>query len=98
MTRKKSAASPSGLESSALRCCVTASRISGCSSRTISGSCASSDDEEMMRVSFKWLRELLEFPAEMGPREVGDRLTLAGLEVEAVEELGASLKSVVVGQ
>jgi phenylalanyl-tRNA synthetase beta chain len=50
-----------------------------------------------MRVSFRWLKELLEIPAELGPREVADRLTLVGLEVEAVTDLGAVLRGVVLG-
>src|SRR5438128_1983025 len=50
-----------------------------------------------MRISFKWIKELLDVPPELGPREVADRLTLAGLEVEAVEEIGESIKNIVVG-
>lgn len=51
-----------------------------------------------MRISFRWLKELIDLPAEFGPREVADRLTLVGLEVEAIEDLGAGLKDVIVGQ
>ena len=39
-----------------------------------------------MRVSFEWLREFV--PVEMTPEAVADRLTMAGLEVEDVEDWG----------
>jgi phenylalanyl-tRNA synthetase beta chain len=51
-----------------------------------------------MRVSFKWIKELLDLPQDMGPKEVADRLTLVGLEVERVEDQAAALKGVVVGE
>ena len=50
-----------------------------------------------MRISFKWLKELLDLPQDLVARDVADRLSLAGLEVEAVEDLGATVKGVVVG-
>ena len=50
-----------------------------------------------MRVSFRWLKELLDMPNEMGPRDVAERLTLVGLQVEGLEELGGNLKNIVVG-
>ena len=49
-----------------------------------------------MRVSFEWLREFV--PVEMTPEAVADRLTMAGLEVEAVEEWGTAFERIVVGQ
>src|SRR5215475_4051711 len=49
-----------------------------------------------MRVSFEWLREFV--PVEMTPEAVADRLTMAGLEVEAVEEWGPSFERIVVGR
>src|SRR4051812_24451795 len=51
-----------------------------------------------MRVSYKWLRELLEIPPELGAHEVGDKLTLVGLQVESLEEQGAAFKDMVVGK
>jgi phenylalanyl-tRNA synthetase beta chain len=50
-----------------------------------------------MRISYRWLKELLDIPPDHGAREVADKLTLVGLEVEAVEDLGAALKDLVVG-
>jgi phenylalanyl-tRNA synthetase beta chain len=49
-----------------------------------------------MRVSFEWLREFV--PIEMTPEAVADRLTMAGLEVEGVEDWGASFEHIVVGK
>jgi phenylalanyl-tRNA synthetase beta chain len=49
-----------------------------------------------MRVSFEWLREFV--PVEMTPEAVADRLTMAGLEVEEVEDWGTPFERVVVGR
>jgi phenylalanyl-tRNA synthetase beta chain len=49
-----------------------------------------------MRISVNWLREWL--PAVPGPRALAARLTMAGLEVEAVEAAAPSLDGVVVGE
>jgi phenylalanyl-tRNA synthetase beta chain len=49
-----------------------------------------------MRVSFEWLREFV--PVEITPEAVADRLTMAGLEVEALEDWGQSFERVVVGR
>ena len=49
-----------------------------------------------MRVSFEWLREFV--PVEMTPEAVADRLTMAGLEVEAVEDWGTAFERIVVGR
>ena len=51
-----------------------------------------------MRVSTKWLRELVELDAAVTPLAIADRLTLVGLEVEAIEDLAASLRGVVVAR
>jgi phenylalanyl-tRNA synthetase beta chain len=48
-----------------------------------------------MKISLKWLEELVPLPA---PDEVARRLTMAGLEVEAVHRPGAALAGVVVVQ
>ncbi|RLB07940.1 MAG: phenylalanine--tRNA ligase subunit beta [Deltaproteobacteria bacterium] len=49
-----------------------------------------------MRVSFSWLREYVDF--DLTPSELAERLTMAGLEVEGVEEVGTDLKGVMVAQ
>jgi phenylalanyl-tRNA synthetase beta chain len=48
-----------------------------------------------MRVSLDWLKDWVEIAGE--PRELADRLTMAGLEVEAIEAAAPPLASVVVG-
>lgn len=48
-----------------------------------------------MRVSFEWLREFV--PVEIAPEAVADRLTMAGLEVEDVEDWGKLFERIVVG-
>jgi phenylalanyl-tRNA synthetase beta chain len=49
-----------------------------------------------MIVSDSWLRELVD--SKLSSQEIADVLTLAGLEVDAVEAMGASLDGVIVGQ
>jgi len=49
-----------------------------------------------MRVSFEWLREFV--PVEITPAAVADKLTMAGLEVEDIEDWGGSFEQVVVGK
>jgi phenylalanyl-tRNA synthetase beta chain len=49
-----------------------------------------------MKVSFNWLKEYID--CGLTPVELADRLTMAGLEVEGVEEKGPELKGVVVAQ
>lgn len=49
-----------------------------------------------MKLSWNWLKELVEVPA--SPEEVAERLTMAGLEVEALERVGSDLQGIVVGQ
>ena len=49
-----------------------------------------------MKVSYNWLREYVD--CELSPAELADLLTMAGLEVEGIEEVGAALKGVVVGE
>lgn len=50
-----------------------------------------------MRVSYAWLRELLP-QLTAAPEQVADRLTAAGLEVEAVHRFGAGLERIVVAR
>src|ERR671914_1711837 len=49
-----------------------------------------------MRVSFEWLREFV--PVELTPEAVADRLTMAGLEVEDVEDWGRPFERIVIGK
>lgn len=49
-----------------------------------------------MRVSFNWLKEFM--PIDISPRELAYRLTMAGVEVEAVEEIKPVFDNVVVGR
>jgi phenylalanyl-tRNA synthetase beta chain len=49
-----------------------------------------------MRVSFNWLKEYVD--CELAPAELASLLTMAGLEIEGVEEVGPELKGVVVAQ
>lgn len=49
-----------------------------------------------MIISEKWLRELVS--TDLNAQEIADALTLAGLEVDAVETIGGSLEGVVIGE
>jgi phenylalanyl-tRNA synthetase beta chain len=49
-----------------------------------------------MRVSFNWLQEYVD--CDLAPAELADLLTMAGLEVEAIEEVGSELQGVVVAR
>ena len=49
-----------------------------------------------MKLSWNWLREFIEVPA--SPEEVAERLTMSGLEVEALERVGSNLDGIVVGR
>lgn len=52
-----------------------------------------------MRVSLKWLRDYVDPPqADLPPAEIARRLTMAGVEVVAVEEVGATWQNIYVGQ
>lgn len=48
-----------------------------------------------MKVSYKWLKELVDFS--WSAEELADKLTLAGLEVESLEAWGKGLDKVIVG-
>jgi phenylalanyl-tRNA synthetase beta chain len=50
-----------------------------------------------MRISMKWLRELVQIEPTITAQNIADKLTLAGLEVEAIENLSESLEGVLVG-
>ncbi|MBT6147704.1 MAG: hypothetical protein HOH74_19860, partial [Gemmatimonadetes bacterium] len=49
-----------------------------------------------MKISLKWLREYVD--VDWSVAEFIERLTLAGLEEESVEDLGATLAGIVVGK
>ena len=49
-----------------------------------------------MIVTYNWLKEFVDF--NLGADELAHRLTMAGLEVDAMEEIGAGLDSVVVAR
>src|SRR5262247_2801728 len=49
-----------------------------------------------MRVSFEWLQEFV--PGDMTPEAVADRLTMAGLEVEDVDDWGTPFERIVAGK
>jgi phenylalanyl-tRNA synthetase beta chain len=51
-----------------------------------------------MKISFNWLRELVELPPGVTAEAVGERLTLAGLEVESVERRGREIRGVQVAE
>ncbi|MFM7314162.1 MAG: phenylalanine--tRNA ligase subunit beta [Cyanobium sp.] len=51
-----------------------------------------------MRVSLQWLRELVQVePQLLEPQLLAERLSIAGFEVEAIEDLSARARGVVVG-
>jgi phenylalanyl-tRNA synthetase beta chain len=49
-----------------------------------------------MIVTYNWLKEFVDF--QFTPQQLCDRLTMAGLEVDALEEIGGSLDSVIVAK
>lgn len=49
-----------------------------------------------MRLSYSWLSEYVDIPWD--PKELIDKLTMSGTEIEGVEEIGPRLHSIVVGE
>ncbi|MFO7820126.1 MAG: phenylalanine--tRNA ligase subunit beta [Halanaerobacter sp.] len=49
-----------------------------------------------MKVSYNWLQEYIDF--DYSPEELAHELTMVGLEVEAVEKLGAEIEDVIIGE
>lgn len=49
-----------------------------------------------MKVTFNWLKQYVDFHG--SPEELGERLTMLGLEVENVEQLGGDFAGIVVAQ
>jgi len=50
-----------------------------------------------VRVSYKWLQEFVDID-DLTPQELADRLTMAGITVENVEELGGDISNVLTGR
>src|SRR5436190_15420405 len=51
-----------------------------------------------MKVSFNWLRELVDLAPGVTADQVALKLTLAGLEVESIERRGRDVRGVVVAE
>lgn len=51
-----------------------------------------------MKISWNWLRELVELPAGLGPREVAARMSVSGVAVDGLTELGKGLAGVIVAE
>lgn len=51
-----------------------------------------------MKISWNWLRELVELPAELGPKDIALRLGLAGVAVDGVHPVGAGLSGAIVAE
>jgi len=51
-----------------------------------------------MKISFNWLRELVELSPGVTPDAVAEKLTLAGLEVESIDRRGRDVRGVVVAE
>ncbi len=49
-----------------------------------------------MNVSLNWLKTYIDF--DFAPKELADRLTMLGIEVESIKQLGTGLEGVVVGK
>ena len=45
-----------------------------------------------MKISYNWLKDYINL--KLSPEELKDRMTFAGIEVEAVEQLGKNLKQI----
>src|SRR5512136_1343741 len=49
-----------------------------------------------MKVSLRWLRDYVDI--KLAPKELAERLAMAGLEVKAIETTGGAWDSVVIGE
>ena len=49
-----------------------------------------------MRVSYNWLKEYVEL--DLSPKELAEKMTMAGIEVDRIEYLADGISKVVVGQ
>jgi len=51
-----------------------------------------------MKISLDWLRDYVDLPVDVDPREIAHRLTMSTVEVEKVIDLSRPLQNIVVGQ
>src|SRR5205823_3640285 len=51
-----------------------------------------------MKISFNWLRELVDLKPGVTAEAAGERLTLAGLEVESIERRGRDVRGVKIAE
>jgi len=51
-----------------------------------------------MKISFNWLRELVDLKPGVTAEAVAERLTLAGLEVESIDRRGRDVRGVKVAE
>jgi phenylalanyl-tRNA synthetase beta chain len=51
-----------------------------------------------MKISYQWLKDYVNLPAETTPEEIARKLTFSGLEVESVSSLAKGFEKVVVGE
>ncbi|MFZ2644241.1 MAG: phenylalanine--tRNA ligase subunit beta, partial [Verrucomicrobiia bacterium] len=49
-----------------------------------------------MKISYNWLKQYVEF--DWSPQQLAERLTMCGIEVEGIEQIGASFDKIVVAQ
>jgi len=49
-----------------------------------------------MKISYNWLKDYIDL--KLSPQELGEKLTLHGLEVDAVEQVGSNFNNVVIGE
>src|SRR3989338_10841650 len=51
-----------------------------------------------MFISYKWLQEMVKIPPKITAENVGKRLSLSTVEIEAIKNLGQNLENIVVGE
>ena len=51
-----------------------------------------------MKISWNWLRELVELPPGTGPVEVATRLGLGGVAVDGIHAVGKDLSGLIVAE
>ncbi len=51
-----------------------------------------------MNISLNWLKQYVEIPTDIDPKELGLKMTMATVEVEEVKSLGSDFENIVVGQ
>ncbi|MBL7021855.1 phenylalanine--tRNA ligase subunit beta [Patescibacteria group bacterium] len=51
-----------------------------------------------MNISLNWLKQYVEIPEDLDPKELGLKMTMATVEVEEVKSLGSDYDKIVVGQ